>query len=84
MLDTRVWLYCTSSLNRNANALKLTCGAANTISVCRRTHVRPRLHVRPALTSALPLASGLSTMLSLCMLAVNMLCRDNAVHWQHR
>ena len=25
MLDTRVWLYCTISLNRKAKALRLTC-----------------------------------------------------------
>jgi len=25
ILSTRVWLYCTSSENRNANALRLTC-----------------------------------------------------------
>lgn len=33
ILSTRVWLYCTSSENRNANALRLTCThATKTIS----------------------------------------------------
>jgi len=38
MLDTRVWLYCTSSLNRNAKALKLTCGSDH--RQCVQAHAR--------------------------------------------
>ena len=32
MFDTLVWQYCTSSLKRNANALRLTCSAPSDVS----------------------------------------------------
>ena len=80
---TLTWQYWTSSLNRNAKALRLTCGTA-VLSAPQQAGMKAMSGnaISVLVTSLRPLGRGLSTILSL---PVDISCThvpgDIALHW---